>query len=61
MFSVYLTHSIPYFLALLTMLSISLRNGTTTIVIRASGKYAGAINKRLLPLPVGKTTTNGVY
>lgn len=44
----------------LTRSWISARNGTTTTVTPASSMQAGAVNSKLLPPPVGRTTTSGV-
>jgi hypothetical protein len=38
----------------------SSRNRTTTIVTPRSERHAGAIKRRLFPLPIGRTTTSGV-
>ncbi|KAL2350206.1 hypothetical protein BJ546DRAFT_805514, partial [Cryomyces antarcticus] len=40
--------------------STSARNGATTIVTPGSSKHAGTMNSKLLPPPVGNTTTSGV-
>jgi hypothetical protein len=57
----YLIYSIPLLRIRLIRSVISARCSTITTVILPSSINPGTINSKLFPLPVGSTTTSGVY